>query len=453
MNRPLPCLLLFASTLVASAQQNALDFDGIDDRVVVPNASALIAGAGAVTMSCWFYPRNPAPGFPNFDGIVGFRNEDDFDLYLLQLTATTVEARIRFGFTDFYTIEGSGITLNAWNHAALIHDGTTLTLYINGTLASSIAAPGSIANTTSTFQIGNLTYQINEFSMDGRADEIGLWKRALSEAEVQCLMGGSADLTDPDLVLYYGCDQGVAGGNNTAITSLTDAMGNINGQLTNLALTGAGSNFVAGAGVGLSISEAVCPGETFLYEGDPLGAGSYTFTYTSSSGCDSIVTVTVSETPVNVSVNATATQLTSLNGSASWQWLDCDNGFAEIAGATFQTYIPPANGSYAVEVTDNGCVDTSACYAMTSIGIAERNSTLNARLANTVTTGNLRLLMEATQGDLSVRINDALGRAVMQLQLAAKPEHWLDVSALPSGSYTLIAGANGRSCVLRFVRE
>lgn len=454
MRRPLPCLLLLATSLQLSAQtHNALDFDGVDDRVTVANASALLVGGTGATMSCWFYPRNAAPGFPNFDGIIGFRNENDLDFYLLQLTASTVEARIRFGFSDFYSIEGGPIQLNAWNHAALVHDGSTLSLYINGTLAGSTTAPGAFTNATSMFQIGNLTYQINEFTLDGRADEVGLWKRALSDAEIQCLIGGSADLTEPDLVLFYRCDQGIAGGDNTSITSLTDAVGNINGTFVGLALTGAGSNFVEGGATGISIDVSLCPGEAYLYDGSPLTAGTYNFTYTSSSGCDSVVIVTVAEIPVNTSVNATATMLTNLNGSASWQWLDCDNGFAQIPGASFQTFSPTSNGSYAVEVTDNGCVDTSACYEFTSIGIEERLTQLSARLFPTITEGQLRLVVDSPKGGLDLTISDALGRIVMRSRTTAKAEQWLDVSKLSAGGYSLRATVNGSSRVLRFVKE
>lgn len=454
MLRALPCLALITCTLAATAQtQNALDFDGVDDRVTVANASGLLVGGSGISMSCWFYPRNAVPGFPDFDGIAGFRNENDFDFYILQLTGTSVEARIRFGFTDVYTIEGGGVQLNTWNHAALVHDGTTLTLYINGVLSSSASAPGTVLNTTSPFQIGNLTYQINEFTMNGRADEIGLWKRAITEAEIACLLNGSADLTDPDLVLFYGCDQGTAGGDNTAITSLTDATGTMDGEFIGLALNGAGSNFVAGAGIGTSLNANVCPGGSYIHEGDPLPAGIYTFSYTGQSGCDSVVTVTVTEIPVNISVNATATTLTSLNGGAQWQWLDCDNGYAEIAGATFQTFTPTGNGGYAVEVSVNGCVDTSACYDMTSIGIEERLAQISARLFPTVTSGTLRLLLDAPQGTLNVAISDALGRIVQRSQAPAKAEQWLDVAALNAGSYSLLATSNGQSRVLRFEKE
>ncbi len=454
MIRPLPCFLLITSALASSAQtQNALDFDGVDDRVSVTNASALLVGGTGVSMSCWFYPRNAAPGFPDFDGIAGFRNENDFDFYLLQLTGTSVEARIRFGFTDFYTIEGGGVQLNTWNHAALVHDGTALSLYINGALSSSISAPGTVANTTSPFQIGNLTYQINEFTLNGKADEIGLWKRAITEAEIACLLNGSADLTDPDLVLFYGCDQGTAGGDNTAITSLTDATGTMDGEFVGFALTGAGSNFVEGAGVGTSLNAEVCPGASYLHEGQPLSAGTYTFTYTGQSGCDSVVTVTVTELPVNVAVNATATQLTSLNGSASWQWLDCENAFAEIPGATFQTFSPTENGSYAVEVSDGGCVDTSACQDITSIGLEELASRLSARLAPAVTNGPLHLFLEQPKGVVVVTILDALGKEMMRMRTTGRHYQYVDVSGLGSGSYSLVVQMDGLNRSLRFVRE
>ena len=49
------------------------------------------------------------------------------------------------------------------------------------------------------------------------------------------------------LVAYYNFNQGVAGGNNTAINSLTDKTSNAhNGTLNNFKLTGATSNWVTG---------------------------------------------------------------------------------------------------------------------------------------------------------------------------------------------------------------
>ncbi len=55
---------------------------------------------------------------------------------------------------------------------------------------------------------------------------------------------------------------------------------------------------------------------------------------------------------------------------ASYQWLDCDNGFQPIAGATDQYYTPDPNGSYAVIVSNEFCSDTSACVSLLNTGTA-----------------------------------------------------------------------------------
>ena len=79
-------IFLFISSLLsisALAQtQNALDFDGVDDEVIVPGGASLVAGATNMSLTCWVYPTNASPAYPNFDGIAGFRNDVDADFYL-----------------------------------------------------------------------------------------------------------------------------------------------------------------------------------------------------------------------------------------------------------------------------------------------------------------------------------------------------------------------------------
>lgn len=438
---------------VPARAQSSLDFDGAADQVTVLTASGLIFMAPAVSLSTWFYPRGDAPMDPERDGLCGFRNGMNCDFYLARTPENELEGQMRTSTDMAYTIVGGELQLNAWNHAALVFDGSTLKLFLNSAMIATIPAEATFTNTNSYFLLGRMAYDGTMFEFNGRLDDVGLWKRALNPADIACLAGGSPDLSDPDLLLFYRCDQGIPGGNNTSIDELVDAMGNINGDLLNFNLNGNTSNFVEGPVYGSSVEATVCPYGTYMQNGQALGAGTYAFTYTSINGCDSFVTVTVEEDVLNVMVNPAPLSLTSMNPSASWQWLDCENGFAEIPGASFQTFSPTSNGSYAVEVTDNGCVDTSACYEMTSIGIEERLAQLSARLFPTVTVGPLRLLLDEPQGTLSVAISDALGRVVMRSQAMAKIEQWIDVSALGQGTYSVLATANGRSRVLRFVRE
>ena len=75
---PSPTQICFCLALGINVQgQNALDFDGIDDFVIVPNASSLITTGTGISFGLWVYPRNVAPAFPNFDSFGGFRNNTD----------------------------------------------------------------------------------------------------------------------------------------------------------------------------------------------------------------------------------------------------------------------------------------------------------------------------------------------------------------------------------------
>ena len=75
--------LWFASALTMNAQTNQyLHFDGTDDNVSIPNASATIAGSTAFTMTGWFYDDALSYG----QGLMGFRATAG-GFYLIQLNS------------------------------------------------------------------------------------------------------------------------------------------------------------------------------------------------------------------------------------------------------------------------------------------------------------------------------------------------------------------------------
>ena len=76
---------------------------------------------------------------------------------------------------------------------------------------------------------------------------------------------------------------------------------------------------------------------------------------------------------VNTSVIVSLPTLTANVIGANYQWLDCNNNYAAISGEIGQSFTATNNGSYAVEVTENGCTDTSSCYMVTGIGISENS--------------------------------------------------------------------------------
>jgi len=92
---------------------------------------------------------------------------------------------------------------------------------------------------------------------------------------------------------------------------------------------------------------------------------------TTITGCDSIVFLNLSLYPLNVSVTLSDPSIIANAIGVSYQWLDCNNNYAEINGETSKTFTASANGNYAVEITGISCLDTSVCLPIISLGILE----------------------------------------------------------------------------------
>ncbi len=75
------------------------------------------------------------------------------------------------------------LPLNAWTHLAATHDGTTLRLYVNGVQVGSRPVAGALLTSTGALRIGGNSIW-GEF-FQGRIDEVRIYNRALSAAELQ----------------------------------------------------------------------------------------------------------------------------------------------------------------------------------------------------------------------------------------------------------------------------
>jgi hypothetical protein len=242
-------LLLFAYTF-SYAQDNYLDFDGVNDVVTVTGSDNLLANSTSITMSCKVYPRRITSGFPNFNGFMGYRNESNFDFYLIQLSSTDVEARFRNSSGTAYTITYTGLTLNEWTQFFLVYNGTdeTLTLYNGDTEVGSVPASGSVpANSTGALKLGLISYQSFNWYHDGKIDEASVWNKALSLSEISTIVSNGGEISNPlgeaNLMLYYKFNQGIPYGNNTTETLVNDELEVYNGTVQNFTLTGSSSNW------------------------------------------------------------------------------------------------------------------------------------------------------------------------------------------------------------------
>jgi len=433
-------LLVLGSSNATYAQNNALSFDGIDDNVIVPAASSLIAGFSAMSLTVWVYPTNPTPTFPNFDGFAGFRNNVDADFYLLQYSSTNVEARFRGSTGTAYDLSSPVLTLNTWTHLAFTYDGSYIRLFKNGIIADSLAANDFITTSTEDFYIGDMVYSGTHYYLQGRVDEVSLWNRALQPAELTCLhINGIDTATANGLQLYYRCNQGTAGGNNVSQSSLIDASGNINGVFNNMALNGNTSNFIAGAALVTSTNAFKCPDAAYSWNSLMLpNPGIYYDTLQNVFGCDSVVELTLANLFVDTSVTQNGAVLTANNTGTYYQWLDCNNGFAPIPGATSKIFAPSANGSYAVVVLQSGCYDTSACKVVTSVGIESPSSGADIQVYPTASSNSIHVRLGNASFEYRLQLLDISGRLMTEEMIRNSNDYDFDISRFATGSYQLI---------------
>lgn len=196
---------------------------------------------------------------------------------------------------------------------------------------------------------------------------------------------------------------------------------------------------------------AVCDGDSYTYPDGTVSANvttneSHVSILVANGGCDSIVTtnVTVDALPDNTTT-LTGNTLNSNQLGATYQWLDCDDGNSPINGETNQSFVPSINGSYAVQVTLNGCTSTSACTIINTIGFGEQDLSYSI-YPNPVSTV-LRIETKDNIEGLTYKIYDSRGRLVQEGLLENQLE--IDVSLLDKGVYVLKLASSAQ---LRFVK-
>lgn len=101
-------------------------------------------------------------------------------------------------------------------------------------------------------------------------------------------------------------------------------------------------------------------------------SGIFSDTIPNKNRCDSIISISLSIDTISNSVTVNGNNIIANQNNVSYQWLDCNNNYAELLNDTNQSFSSFYSGSYAVEVS-NSCVDTSACTSLTIVGIEEMN--------------------------------------------------------------------------------
>lgn len=177
-------------------------------------------------------------------------------------------------------------------------------------------------------------------------------------------------------------------------------------------------------------------------------SGTFTQTLTNESGCDSTVTLnlTVYPTP-QVSFNGSV--LTVNTPGNSYQWLNCVD-FAVIPGETSSSMIVAANGSYAVVVTTDHCMDTSACTVVTNLKTSENSLENTILVRPNPTTGKIVVNLNHLFKEVYAELIDLNGKTIQQdFFLQVDSFEWT-LKQVP-GAYILKVDADGNQSFIKII--
>ncbi|MCB0754369.1 MAG: T9SS type A sorting domain-containing protein [Flavobacteriales bacterium] len=201
------------------------------------------------------------------------------------------------------------------------------------------------------------------------------------------------------------------------------------------------TNITVGADFQTAETASVCAGGSFTFpDGTTQTDITQQVVYTSTlqattSSCDSLVTTTVEVITVDTAVTVNGADLVANATNADYQWLDCDNGFSTITGADAAVFMPMGNGNYAVEVTQQGCADTSSCYNVFTVGLESLTEAATVTVYPNPTNGQLYVSYPGNDQP-SYMLVDASGRMLLNGVLPASGA--LNLSDVSDGIYQLV---------------
>jgi hypothetical protein len=160
----------------------AATFDGTTSWVTVNDANTLDLTSG-MTLEAWVYPTALGTGWRT----VIFKEKTGGLIYSLYANESTQRALTQLNIGgELNAWSTTQLPLNTWSHIAGTWDGTTLKMWVNGVLAGSRAVTGTLTNSTGVLRIGGNSIWSEWFA--GRIDEVRVYNRALSQAQLQADM-------------------------------------------------------------------------------------------------------------------------------------------------------------------------------------------------------------------------------------------------------------------------
>lgn len=167
--------------------------------------------------------------------------------------------------------------------------------------------------------------------------------------------------------------------------------------------------------------------------------GTYSDTLQNQFGCDSIIVLNLKIDQNDTTTTIIGDSIYSNNASASsYQWLSCQsNGsLMPILGENSNGFKPSTSGSYALEITQGRCIDTTTCKSLIVVGTSMlRTNSKSLKIYPNPSSGSLYVHAKPQLLNSQIEILNSVGKSVFKTRLTAE-KTWLNLNLSP-GIYLL----------------
>jgi hypothetical protein len=279
-------------------------------------------------------------------------------------TRSRLRFRLRTGtVTSTLIATSSELVPNVWYHAAATYDGATMRLYLNGVQVASMNKTGSVATGASVPVTFGRNPEGSGFTqMFGALDDVRIYDRGLTAAEVSALVSGGGGANQPPTVVNPG-DRTVQQGPFSLGIAASDADGD---PLTYTA-TGLPAGLTLNASTGV-ISGNVTPGSSTITvtvsDGPAQASTTFTLTVTASN---SGPTLAAPGNQTNDTDDAVALQLSASDPDGdplTFSATGLPPGLTLNTSSGLISGTPTTPGTYSVTATVNdGTTSTSRTFS------------------------------------------------------------------------------------------
>lgn len=288
--------------------------------------------------------------------------------------------------------------------------------------------------------VSNLEYwALNRLNVSDDVELSLYWEDASASAITDC--------TELSMAAWNGSSW-----NNILSSASGTCTGTGNGQIKSNAVVSHAAAYTFGFYGGVTVQDlSICYGDSVTVGSNTYNvSGTYVDVLVASDMSDSVV-VTQLQVSEPAAISFDGAILTAGPATAdTYQWVDCDNGYAPIPGQTSQTFGVIVNGNYAVVVTQGACTDTSACYSVTNIGLTEMEKLNDIKVYPNP--GNGLFTLETNDvNNARYLLTDATGSIIMQAGIFSG-KTTIDYTTQPQGIYFLQVTSGDKTAVTKLVK-